>query len=68
MGLSDGGGPGGGGPNNFFLPEFLFILVRSPCKVSNSYDMPLLGFSNGGNKKRKEEKKKRKEEKEKYAK
>jgi hypothetical protein len=41
-------GPGGGGPNLIFLPEFLFILVRSPCKNLNSYDNPLWYFNNGG--------------------
>jgi hypothetical protein len=46
-------GPGGGGPNFIFLPEFLFILVRSPCKNLNSYDNPLWDFNNGGEKPRK---------------
>ena len=34
--------PGGQGVGVrfFFLPEFLFILVRSPCKNLNSYDNP----------------------------
>jgi hypothetical protein len=40
----------------FFLPEFLFILFWGACKVSNSYDMPLLGFSNGGKKNNKKRK------------
>jgi hypothetical protein len=31
------------------FPEFLFILVRSPCKNLNSYDNPFWDFSNGGN-------------------
>ena len=40
---------GRGGPRIiFFIGILLFLLLRSPCKVSNSYDMPLLGFSNGG--------------------
>ena len=48
---------GRGGPRNFFfIGILLFLLLRSPCKVSNSYDMPLLGFSNGGNKKKEKEK------------
>ena len=51
------GGQGVGVRIFFLLPEFLFILVRSPCKVSNSYDMPLLGFSNGGRREKRKEKK-----------
>jgi hypothetical protein len=47
----------------FLKIGILFLLLRSPCKISNSYDMPLLGFSNGGNKK-----KEKKRKKEKYAK
>ena len=38
----------GGGLNIFFLPEFLFILVRSPCKNLKPYDNPFWEFSNGG--------------------
>jgi hypothetical protein len=45
----------------FFIEILLFLLIRSPCKNLETYDNPLLGFSNGG-------KKKREEEKEKYAK
>ena len=41
-------GARGGGPNNFFLPEFLFILFRNPCKNLNSHDNPLWDFNNGG--------------------
>ena len=26
------------------LPEFLFLLVRSPCKISEPYDNPFCGF------------------------
>ena len=33
-------GPGGGGPNFILFPEFLIILVRSPCRNLNSYDKP----------------------------
>jgi hypothetical protein len=33
--------PGSGGPNLIFSPEFLLLLVRSPCKP---YDNPFLGF------------------------
>ena len=36
--------PWGAGPNFIFLPNFLFILVRSPFKNLNSYDNPLWGF------------------------
>ena len=43
--------PMGGSPNFFCIGILLFLLLRSPCKISNSYDMPLLGFSNGGKKK-----------------
>jgi hypothetical protein len=57
------GGRGGPRNNYFCIGILLFLLLRSPCKISNSYDMPLLGFSNGGKKKKEEE-----EEKEKYAK
>ena len=32
------------GPNFIFLPEFLFILVRSPCKNLKPYDNPFWGF------------------------
>jgi hypothetical protein len=46
-------GPGGGGPNFIFLPEFLFILVRSPCKHLKSYNNPSWDFNNGGKKKKK---------------
>ena len=35
------------------------MLLRSPCKVSNSYDMPLLGFSNGGSKNKNNNKKRK---------
>ena len=46
---------GRGGPRNFFcIGILLFLLLMSPCKISNSYDIPLLGFSNGSKKKRKE--------------
>ena len=46
-------GPGGGGLNLIFLPEFLFILVRSQCKNLNSYDHPLWDFNNSGVKNKK---------------
>ena len=32
-----------------FLPEFLFIIVRSPFKNLNSFDNPFWDFNNGGN-------------------
>ena len=35
-----------------FWPEFLFLLVRSPCKISEPYDNPFWGFNNGGKKKK----------------
>jgi hypothetical protein len=35
-----------------FLPEFLIILVRSPCKNLKPYDIPFWDFNNGGNKKK----------------
>ena len=36
---------GRGGPRIiFFIGILLFLLLRSPCKVSNSYDMSLLDF------------------------
>ena len=47
------GPSGGGGPNFIFLPEFLFILVRSPCKNLKPYDNPFCEFSNGGEKSKK---------------
>jgi hypothetical protein len=45
-------GPGSWGPNFIFLPEFLFILVRSPGKSLKPYDNPFWDFDNGGNKKK----------------
>ena len=49
---------GQGGLRNFFSSlEYLFSLLRSPCKNLKSYDTPLCHFSNGGNNnKRKKEK------------
>jgi hypothetical protein len=41
-------GPGCGGLNLIFLPEFLFILVRSPCKNLNSNVNAIWDFNNGG--------------------
>jgi hypothetical protein len=43
---------GGVGGVNFFLPEFFFVLVRSPCKISQPYDNPFWGFNNGSKKKK----------------
>jgi hypothetical protein len=37
-------GPGGGGLNFICLPEFLFIIVRSPCKNLKPYNNPFCGF------------------------
>ena len=35
---------GQGAGSKFVLPEFLFLLVRSPCKISEPYDNPFCGF------------------------
>jgi X-X-X-Leu-X-X-Gly heptad repeat protein len=37
-------GPGGGGPNFIFFPEFLLFLFRSPCKNLKSYNNPFWCF------------------------
>ena len=47
----------GGPPNNFFIGILLFLLLRSPCKNVEPYDNPLLGFSNGGKKRKKKKRK-----------
>ena len=55
--ICDSAGGRGGHQLVFFIGILIILLLRSTCKFSNSYDMPLLGFSNGGkNKKRKEKK------------
>ena len=42
----------GGSPKFFSLIGILiFLWVRRPCKISNSYDMPFCGFRYHGNKK-----------------
>jgi hypothetical protein len=53
-------GPGGGGPNFIILTEFLFILVRSPCKNLKSYDNPFWDFNNGGKKRENKTRRERK--------
>ena len=42
-----------------FIGILLFWLLRNPCKKLKSYVVPLLGFSNGGNKRKKRKEKKR---------
>ena len=44
----------------YYFSEFLFVLFTGAYKISDSYDMPFLGFRYRG-KKRKEEEEKRKE-------
>jgi hypothetical protein len=34
----------GWGPNFIFPPEFVFVLVRSPCNKLKPYDKPFWGF------------------------
>ena len=44
---------GRGASRNFLLNGILiFLVVRSPSKISESYDNPFLDFSNGGNNKK----------------
>ena len=42
----------GGSQNKFFIWMFIFLWVRSPCKILRSYDNPLCHFSNGSKKKK----------------
>ena len=43
---------GGGGPQIFFLIGIIiFLLIRSPGKILETYDNPFGDFSNGGKKK-----------------
>jgi hypothetical protein len=56
-------GPECGGPIFIFLPECLFILVRSPCKNLKTCENPFWDFNNGYNTGRRRE-----EEVEKYLK
>jgi hypothetical protein len=37
-------GARGWGSEFYFLPEFLFIIVRRPCKNLKPYDNPFWGF------------------------
>ena len=50
-------GPGGGGPNFIFVPEFLFFFLGAHAKNLNPTTTPSVDLNIGG-KKRKEKKKK----------
>jgi hypothetical protein len=43
----------------FFIGILIFLLLRSPCRISEPYDNPFWEKSDGGRRKKKEKKKER---------